>query len=142
MGTYRRVTFSGPSVVVVVVIIIINIITPWSRVLPEKLKCPKPLKPCMHLSSPPFVPHVLNKYNSNNNNKCNASHNVPTVSLSVRLLCVRACVCVEITAVCSQVHTKHTKTLRGQNVALVKVQRGVHKVTTGLVRVDITWSGG
>jgi hypothetical protein len=30
----------------------------------------------------------------------------------------------EITAVCSKIHTKHTKTLCGQNVEFVKVKPG------------------
>ena len=40
--------------------------------------------------------------------------------------------CREIIAVCSQIHTKHTNTLCGQNVELVNVKLGVHIVTTGL----------
>jgi len=38
----------------------------------------------------------------------------------------------EIIAVCSQIHTKHTNTLCGQNVELLTVQLTVHIVTTGL----------
>jgi len=38
----------------------------------------------------------------------------------------------EIIAVCSQIHTKHTNTLRGQNVELFYVKLVVHIVTTGL----------
>ena len=41
----------------------------------------------------------------------------------------------EIIAVCSQIHTKHTKTLCGQNVELVNVKLVMHKVTTRLRRV-------
>ena len=36
----------------------------------------------------------------------------------------------EIIAVCSQIHTKHTNTLCGQNVELVNVKLVVHIVTT------------
>ena len=38
----------------------------------------------------------------------------------------------EITAVCSQIHTKHIKTLCGQNVQLLNVKLAVHIVTSGL----------
>ena len=38
----------------------------------------------------------------------------------------------EIIAVCSQIHTKYTNTLRGQNVELLNVKLVVHIVTTGL----------
>jgi len=38
----------------------------------------------------------------------------------------------EITAVCSQIHTKHQNTLCGQNVELLNVKLVVHTVTTGL----------
>ena len=38
----------------------------------------------------------------------------------------------EIIAVCSQIHTKHTNILCGQNVELVNVKLVVHIVTTGL----------
>jgi len=41
----------------------------------------------------------------------------------------------EITAVCSQIHTKHIKSLFGQNVELLNVKLAVHIVTTGLHRV-------
>jgi len=41
-------------------------------------------------------------------------------------------VSVEITAVCSQIHTKRINTLRGQNVELLNVKLAVHIVTTGL----------
>jgi len=41
----------------------------------------------------------------------------------------------EIIAVCSDMHTKHTNTLRGQNVELLNVKLVVHIVTTGLQRV-------
>jgi hypothetical protein len=36
-------------------------------------------------------------------------------------------------AVCSQIHTKHTNTLCGQNVELLNVKLAVLTVTTGLV---------
>jgi len=42
----------------------------------------------------------------------------------------------EIIAVCSQIHTKHINTLCGQNVEFVNVKPAVHKVTTGLYRVE------
>ena len=38
----------------------------------------------------------------------------------------------EIIAVCSEIHTKHTKTPCGQNVELLNVKFAVHIVTTGL----------
>ena len=38
----------------------------------------------------------------------------------------------EITAVCSQIHTKHINTVCGQNVELFNVKLAVHIVTTGL----------
>jgi hypothetical protein len=41
----------------------------------------------------------------------------------------------EMIAVCSQIHTKRTKTLRGQNVELLNVKLVEHIVTTGLQRV-------
>jgi hypothetical protein len=37
----------------------------------------------------------------------------------------------EIIAVCSQIHTKHTNTLCGQNVELLNVKLVVYKVATG-----------
>ena len=37
----------------------------------------------------------------------------------------------EIIAVCSQIHTKHMNTLRGQNVELLNVKLVVRIVTTG-----------
>jgi len=37
----------------------------------------------------------------------------------------------EIIAVCSQIHTKHINTLRGQNVGLLNVKLAVYIVTTG-----------
>jgi hypothetical protein len=43
----------------------------------------------------------------------------------------------EITAVCCQIHTKHTNTLCGQDVELLNVKLVVHTVTTGLQRTDI-----
>jgi len=41
----------------------------------------------------------------------------------------------EIIVVCSQIHTKHVNTLRGQNVELVNVILVVHRVTTTPSRV-------
>jgi len=38
----------------------------------------------------------------------------------------------EITAVCSEIHTKHINTVRGHNVELLNVKLAVHIVTTGL----------
>jgi len=38
----------------------------------------------------------------------------------------------EIIAVCSEIHTKHTNTVCGQNVELLSVKLVVHIVTTGL----------
>ena len=38
----------------------------------------------------------------------------------------------EIIAVCSQIHTKHTNTLCGQNAELLNVKLAVLTVTTGL----------
>jgi hypothetical protein len=38
----------------------------------------------------------------------------------------------EIIAVCSEVHTKRTNLLCGQNVELLNVKLAVHMVTTGL----------
>jgi len=38
----------------------------------------------------------------------------------------------EIIAVCSQIHTNHRNTLRGQNVEVVNVKLVVHIVITGL----------
>jgi len=38
----------------------------------------------------------------------------------------------EIIAVCSEIHTKHTNTVRGQNVELLNLKLVVHIVTTGL----------
>ena len=38
----------------------------------------------------------------------------------------------EISAVCSQIHTKHINTLCGQNIELLNVKLAVHIVTTGL----------
>ena len=43
----------------------------------------------------------------------------------------------EIIAVCSQIHTKNTNTLCGQNVEFVSVKLVVHIVTTGLNRVEL-----
>ena len=41
----------------------------------------------------------------------------------------------KIIAVCSEIHTNHINTLRGQNVELLNVKLAVHIVTTGLQRV-------
>jgi len=41
----------------------------------------------------------------------------------------------EIMAVCSEIHTTHIITLRGQNVDLLNLKLTVHIVTTGLERV-------
>jgi len=41
----------------------------------------------------------------------------------------------EISAVSSEIHTKHINTLRGQNVELLNVKLVVHIVTTGPQRV-------
>jgi len=38
----------------------------------------------------------------------------------------------KITAVCSEIQTKHVNTLCGQNVELLNVKLAVHIVTTGL----------
>jgi hypothetical protein len=38
----------------------------------------------------------------------------------------------EIIAVCSEIHKKHTNTLRRQNVELLNVKLAVHIVTSGL----------
>jgi len=38
----------------------------------------------------------------------------------------------QIIAVCSEIHTKHTNTLRGQNVELLNVKLVVHIMTAGL----------
>ena len=38
----------------------------------------------------------------------------------------------EIIAVCSEIHTKHTKTLCGQSVQLLNVKLAVRIVTSGL----------
>jgi len=38
----------------------------------------------------------------------------------------------EIVAVCSEIHTKHIKTVCGQNVELLNVKLAVHIVTTVL----------
>jgi len=46
----------------------------------------------------------------------------------------------EIIAVCSEIHTKHTNTLCGQNVELLNVKLVVHIVTTYLRRVSVNFS--
>jgi hypothetical protein len=38
----------------------------------------------------------------------------------------------EIIAVCSQIHTKHINTVRGQNVELLNVKPAAYKEITGL----------
>jgi len=38
----------------------------------------------------------------------------------------------EITAVCSEIHTKYINTLCGQNVELTNVKLAVHEITTGI----------
>jgi len=38
----------------------------------------------------------------------------------------------EIIALCSEIHTKHTHALCGQNVVLLNVKRVVRMMTTGL----------
>ena len=38
----------------------------------------------------------------------------------------------EIIAVCSEIHTKHINTQRGQNVEMLNVKLVVHIVTTGI----------
>ena len=43
----------------------------------------------------------------------------------------------EIIAVCSQIHTKHTNTLCGQNVELLNVKLSVRIVTTGHHKASI-----
>ena len=54
--------------------------------------------------------------------------------IAYAMLCVAAALMLyrEIMAVCSEVHTKHTHTLCGQNVELLNVKQAVHIVTTGL----------
>ena len=42
----------------------------------------------------------------------------------------------EINAVCSQIHTKQTNTLCGQNVELINVKLAVHIVNTGPFTVN------
>jgi hypothetical protein len=41
----------------------------------------------------------------------------------------------EIMAVCSEIHTKHTNTLCGQNAGLLNVKLVAHRVTSGLQSV-------
>ena len=38
----------------------------------------------------------------------------------------------EITAICSEIHTKHINTVCGKNVALLNIKLVIHKVTTEL----------
>ena len=40
----------------------------------------------------------------------------------------------EIIAVCSEIHTKHINSLRGQNAEFVNVKLAVHKVNSTLLR--------
>ena len=47
---------------------------------------------------------------------------------------------MEIIAVCSEIHTKHINSLRGQNVELCNVKLAVHIVITGLQRVNISYT--
>jgi hypothetical protein len=47
----------------------------------------------------------------------------------------------EIIAVCSEIHTKHIKTLHGRNIVFVNVKPAVRIVTTGLDRVNQDLSG-
>ena len=44
----------------------------------------------------------------------------------------------EIIAVCSQIHTKHTNTLCGQNVEFMNVKLAVCKVKTGLQKTTFS----
>jgi len=44
----------------------------------------------------------------------------------------------EIIAVCSQIHTKHINTLRGQNIESLNVRLVVRIVTTGLYLKDLS----
>jgi hypothetical protein len=46
--------------------------------------------------------------------------------------------CREIIAVCSQIHTKHINTLRGQNVELLNVKLAVY---TGCKRRNVPYFG-
>jgi len=46
----------------------------------------------------------------------------------------------EITAVCSQIHTKHINTLCEQNIELLNVKLAVHIVTCRLLK-GLTFSG-
>jgi hypothetical protein len=43
--------------------------------------------------------------------------------------------CREIIVVCSDIHTKHINTVRGQNVELLNVELAVHIVTSGFKHV-------
>jgi len=45
----------------------------------------------------------------------------------------------EIIAVCSQIYTKHTNTLCGQNVELLNVKLVVHIVIAGLQRLNLCY---
>jgi hypothetical protein len=48
----------------------------------------------------------------------------------------------EIIAVCSEIHTKHINTLRGQNVELLNVKLAVRKVTARLYKAVLQPSCG
>jgi len=48
----------------------------------------------------------------------------------------------EIFAVCSQIHTKHINIVSGQNVELLNVKLMVHRVTTGLWWVKLSYHRG
>jgi hypothetical protein len=47
---------------------------------------------------------------------------------------------VEILDVCSEIHTKHIKTLYGQNAEFFNVKLEVHTVTTEVSRVNIHYT--
>jgi hypothetical protein len=47
----------------------------------------------------------------------------------------------EIIAVCSEIHTKHTNTLYGQNVELLKVKPGGMYSNHSALRIDTEYSG-
>jgi len=46
----------------------------------------------------------------------------------------------EVITVCSQIHTKQTNTLCGQNVELLNVKLAVPIVTTGLLGVNVHYT--
>ena len=45
----------------------------------------------------------------------------------------------EITALCSEIHTKHINTVCGQNVDLLNVKLAVHTVTTELEGLNLCY---